>query len=254
MNRRAVVLTGLVAWPAARVAMPGSAAPTRDSRRKHRPARPRPVLKTVTRTFASTELMTVPGSGTSSGPASPYPSTILVSGLKNGRSQKVTVTLKGLSHTFPTDLDVLVVAPNGRAVVVMSDLGGGGTATGATLVFDDQAPGPPPLTLVTGVYLPTNVGSQVDAFPLPAPIDAIGASLADLIGGNPNGHWHLYVVDDTSPDGGTIGGWSLTIRALITVKPKPRRKPRRKPKRRRGQRCRRFALWPAPVGRKCPAR
>lgn len=57
------------------------------------------------------------------GPAAAYPSTIEVSG--SARSiQKVTVTLNGLSHTFPDDLDILLVGPDGRTVLLMSDSGG----------------------------------------------------------------------------------------------------------------------------------
>src|SRR5215218_1223347 len=55
--------------------------------------------------------------------ASPYPSTINVSGLA-GNVQKATVTLRSFTHTCPEDLDVLVVGPSGANTILMSDVGG----------------------------------------------------------------------------------------------------------------------------------
>ena len=53
------------------------------------------------------------------GDAIPYPSTITVSGL-TGRVSKATVTLNGLSHTYPHDVNVLLVSPAGIQTVLMS--------------------------------------------------------------------------------------------------------------------------------------
>src|SRR5215213_4164699 len=52
----------------------------------------------------------------------PYPSPIAVSGL-GGTVTDVNVTLKGLSYPSPPDLDVLLVAPDGTNLIVMSDVG-----------------------------------------------------------------------------------------------------------------------------------
>lgn len=43
--------------------------------------------------------------------ASLYPSDIIVSGL--GSIDKITITLSGLNHTFPDDIDILLVGPQG---------------------------------------------------------------------------------------------------------------------------------------------
>ena len=75
------------------------------------------------------------------GPASPYPSTIAVSGL-TGHVSNVCVTLSAVSHPFPDDIDVLLVAPDGRGVVLMSDAGGGNTLQNVELTFDDSAGAP----------------------------------------------------------------------------------------------------------------
>jgi hypothetical protein len=46
-------------------------------------------------------------------PASPYPSSITVTGLV-GTISKVTATITNLSHGSPDDIDMLLVGPNGR--------------------------------------------------------------------------------------------------------------------------------------------
>ena len=46
------------------------------------------------------------------GTATPYPSTCVVSGL-SGSISDVNVQLAGLSHTYPDDIDMLLVSPGG---------------------------------------------------------------------------------------------------------------------------------------------
>ncbi|MFQ3632462.1 hypothetical protein, partial [Roseiflexus sp.] len=57
------------------------------------------------------------------GAATPYPSTIEVSGLSSS-IVSVAVRLNRLSHTFPDDLDIVLVGPSGQAIMLMSDAGG----------------------------------------------------------------------------------------------------------------------------------
>ena len=57
-----------------------------------------------------------------SGPAKPYPSVINVSNFI-GLLGKVTVTLSNLNHTYPGDVNVLLVAPGGAKALVMSHAG-----------------------------------------------------------------------------------------------------------------------------------
>lgn len=146
-----------------------------------------------------------------SGVAAPYPSNIATSGLA-GTVTKVTVTLNGLSHSFPADIDMLLVGPSGENAIIMSDAGGGNPGvTNATFTLDDAAAGSIPEPLVNGTFQPTNLGPG-DPFPAPAPAPAGGSALSIFNGTNPNGTWSLYVVDDASGDTGTItGGWSVTI-------------------------------------------
>ncbi|MDQ4122231.1 MAG: FG-GAP-like repeat-containing protein [Acidobacteriota bacterium] len=149
--------------------------------------------------------------------ANPYPSSINVSGVR-GNIEKLTVKLNSYGHSFPDDVDVLLVAPDGGSVVLMSDAGGGFNVTGTTLTFDDSAEsGLPDSGLIeTGSFKPTNFESN-DNFPLPAPAQASGSALSHFNGSSPNGTWSLYVVDDSGQDAGVIaGGWSLTISNGIT--------------------------------------
>ncbi|TMQ18551.1 MAG: hypothetical protein E6J91_07705 [Deltaproteobacteria bacterium] len=141
--------------------------------------------------------------------ASPYPSMINVSGVP-GTVRAVCVTLNGLFHTFPSDIDILLVGPHGQQVILLSDAGGGTDAVGLTITFDDAAAAIAPATLVSGTFRPTNIGGG-DIFP-GAPPGAPAAALAAFAGTDPNGAWRLFVVDDAGIDAGRIaGGWSLTI-------------------------------------------
>jgi uncharacterized repeat protein (TIGR01451 family) len=145
--------------------------------------------------------------------ASPYPSAIVLSGI-TGTVTKVTATLRGLSHTYPDDIDILLVGPNGQNVLLMSDTGDSSTVTNLTLTFDDAAASSlPDASLITsGTYKPTNFDTNTDNFPSPVPTGPFGNSLSVFNGLNPNGAWMLYVQDDAAVDVGTIArGWSLSL-------------------------------------------
>lgn len=171
--------------------------------------------------FSNAALIIIPESGTT-GPASPYPATITVSGL--GLATDLNVTLSSLTHTFPVDLDVLLVGPTGLNVLLMSDTGGDTDANLVTLVFDDDALGylPAAAEITSGTYRPTNFDFLgVDVFPAPAPAGPYGESLSAFEGLDPNGVWQLLVFDDEGQDTGYIAnGFSLDFGAtpiLATV-------------------------------------
>jgi len=150
---------------------------------------------------------------------SPYPSTVSVTGMI-GTLTKVTVRLAGLTHAYPDDIDVALVAPGGQAVLLMSDVGGAAGLAGVSLTFDSEAPGvlPDVTQIVAGVYRPTNVGAA-DAFPAPAPAGTYGTALTAFNGFDPNGTWRLHVVDDEGGDVGSLTGWVLTVSATNTPPP-----------------------------------
>lgn len=163
--------------------------------------------------FANPEPITLANSP-GVGKGNPYPSTIVVDRVR-GTVQRVTVTLAQLNHAYPSDLDILLVGPQGQQVVLMSDAGGGERLTNVRLTLDDAAseglPFNPATAIVSGSYKPTNHQGS-DAFP-DAPAGTISATLsAAFQGTNPNGTWSLYVIDDAAPDGFTLtGGWILNI-------------------------------------------
>ena len=147
-------------------------------------------------------------------PASPYPSNISVTGLPKGITD-VNVTLSSLDHSFPDNIDVMLVGPGGQSVILMSDVGGGDDVSGVNLTLDDQAASnlPNSSTLTSGSYRPTNDNPSPDDFAAPAPSSALATStLSSFNTTNPNGTWRLFVMDDAASDTGDFsGGWSLQI-------------------------------------------
>jgi hypothetical protein len=175
--------------------------------------------KTVTKTFSSNSVITIPGAG-DQGPANLYPSTIQVSGLKKGKILDVNVTLRNFNHTDTDEVDVLLVASHlpGRTATILSDIGNA-DAVDLTLVLDDEAPLPTTDPIVSGTFQPNNGGAFVDPFPVPAPVPTGNASLNAFDGQKPNGQWQLFVVDDATMDTGNFaGGWSIQIKAQVKEK------------------------------------
>ncbi len=164
--------------------------------------------------FANATSVNIPATAPTgtSGAASPYPSTISVSGIA-GTVNRVIVKLFGMNHTFPGDIDVLLVGPGGQKVIIMSDVGSSFDLINVNLTLDDTAAAslPASTAITSGTWRPTNSGTG-DTFTAPAPAGPYGSLLADFNGTNPNGNWQLYVIDDAGGDSGNIaGGWSLTF-------------------------------------------
>jgi uncharacterized repeat protein (TIGR01451 family) len=168
-----------------------------------------------TASFSNAAAITIPGQGS----ASPYPSTIEVSGLL-GVTAKAVVTLNGVTHGFPDDVDIVLVSPTGQKVVLMSDAGGGHGITNRTLKFDDAGGAlPDTSTIYDGTYAPTDY-EPGDVFPPPAPAGPVGDSLGAFNGADPNGTWSLYVADDSTGDSGSIAnGWTFVLTTVSTVNP-----------------------------------
>jgi subtilisin-like proprotein convertase family protein len=149
----------------------------------------------------------------------PYPSAIAVSGAGNVVTD-VNVTVSGLTHTSPADIDMLLVGPRGQQATILSDAGSDADVNGVTLVLDDAAATPVGSPMVSGSFQPTNLGG-VDPFPTPSPAATGASALSAFNGTDPNGTWQLYVVDDAAGDIGALsGGWSLRITATDTVAPR----------------------------------
>jgi len=158
----------------------------------------------------------------STGVANPYPSLINVAGLPATGVTVKSVKLGNVNHTFPDDMDVVLVSPTGQAVILMSDAGGGTDAVGLDYTFDDAAVALADAAFnPSGTYKPTNFLTP-DDFPAPGPGSLTQATptLATFTG-SPNGNWSLYVVDDLGGDFGFIGNWSITfaVPSLVTFSP-----------------------------------
>jgi subtilisin-like proprotein convertase family protein len=157
-------------------------------------------------TTAASAPITVPALGNNgSGPASPYPVPIAVSGV-SGSVTDVNLKLNSVSHTWPDDLDMLLVSPTGAKAIVFSDVCGSTDLLNVSFVIDDQAAAPLSQTgpCTAGTFKPTDFVAG-DTFPAPAPAGPYGATLSVFNGASPNGTWNLYVNDDTNTDGGWIG-------------------------------------------------
>lgn len=146
------------------------------------------------------------------GPATPYPANITVSGLPIYGINVKSVTLNGFSHTWTSDVDIVLQSPSGTYVVLMSDVGGTAITNNATYTFDDAAA----TTMVgapvpSGTWRPTNSGAT-DVFPAPVGSLTQATPLISNFGtGNHNGVWRLFVADDAGADGGSITSWSITF-------------------------------------------
>lgn len=178
-------------------------------------------------TFCNSAAITIPASGTV-GVAAPYPSMLTVSGVPSPVA--LTLTINGLTHTFPSDIDMLLVGPFGQKMIVQSDTGSGTDLSHITYTLSDAGETALPGSgWLPGTYRPTSNGiAGTDVFAAPAPSGPYNeapptgtSSLRSSFGGiNANGTWSLYVVDDANGDSGSIAqGWCLNFGDASLVLP-----------------------------------
>lgn len=143
--------------------------------------------------------------------ADPYPSTIQVG--QTGPITDVDVTLHGLEHSFPADLQLALVGPGGRAVLLMSGSGGSNAIAGADLTFDDERQPIAGEISAGGAFQPTGDLATLEPFPAPGPATgALDTRLSAFDGLSAGGAWNLYARDTQPEDTGRIiTGWSLHI-------------------------------------------
>lgn len=185
----------------------------------------------ASRAFSNTNRITI-NDNTS---ASPYPSAIDVANM-GGTITRLTVTLTNFVHSYPDDVDVLLVGPSGERVTLISDAGGAVAVNGPgiSMTFADNATNTLPDVgpLLSRTYRPANYAgpglNTADTFPLPAPRPTVSdpfpytnTALAVFNGTVPNGTWSLFVVDDDVTGIGSIAGWSLNIQTSDPVAPSP---------------------------------
>jgi subtilisin-like proprotein convertase family protein len=159
--------------------------------------------------------------------ATPSPSPILVAG-QSGVLKSVEVSVSGILHTSQKDIDILLQAPSGQVVTLLSDMGGRSVSNPTvSLGFRTGAaplPAPGVDCLNDGTLASSDFFSPADndnplldcnsptttCIPDPA-LDANNTSLASLNETEPNGTWNLYVSDDCNLDSGSSTGWALNL-------------------------------------------
>jgi subtilisin-like proprotein convertase family protein len=160
--------------------------------------------------FASTNAIAIPDVGA----ATPYPSTINVSGM-SGTITNLSLTLSKINHSWIRDVSMLLVSPTGQGMVVFTRISSG-FVTNVTATLTDQTTFhlPDSFELWSERFWPTTNSVPNSLFPAPAPLGPYGpVTFSNSFNGLPaNGTWSLYVYDNGATDHGSIaGGWSLMI-------------------------------------------
>ncbi|HWX23026.1 MAG TPA: hypothetical protein VN578_24250 [Candidatus Binatia bacterium] len=181
-------------------------------------------------TFSSTNVIVINETGTPPIPAAPYPASLSVTGLNGLVVTKLTVTLHGLTHTFPSDINILLLGPLGQRAIIMAQTGGQDrySVTNLSLTLDDNAATPLPIytSLTSGTFQPTDGYLSLGYphfpydFPAPAPPGNSNSlsALSVFKNTDPTGQWSLFVVADSTGDSGSIsGGWSLNLSVAVPL-------------------------------------
>ena len=149
-----------------------------DSAKKQKPR-----FKIVERTYVSAPFISLPGIAL----ASRYPDSVEVHGRGDAKLIDVDLILYEFSHASPKDLDILLVAPDGRSALVMADAGGASAVPGMDLTLDDDAKRalPEAGAIVARSYRPANYDDSVmggrSAFPAKTACRANPASPATTL-------------------------------------------------------------------------
>lgn len=146
--------------------------------------------------------------------ANVYPSVITVpnNAVPGNTVQRIAVTITGINHPWCSDMLILLVSPDGRAVPLLSGNFGSADAVNTTASFYAEATTPVATTstnFVSGVYLPTT--NTNNTLPAPAPAGPYTATLSSLTGVSTVGNWQLFVADAFAPSDSLsiTGGWSI---------------------------------------------
>lgn len=151
--------------------------------------------------------------------------TLSVTGLR-GTISEVDFVVTGLTHTFPADLDFLLVGPDGVAnLEFWSDAGGSFPLSDATVTVAYASPLPLPFgaqinsssSYHEGDYGEVETASNWSGLTIGSinhaetnGFSGFGSVFA-LPGLSANGTWTLWVADDHAGDSGSLSSWSLKI-------------------------------------------
>jgi subtilisin-like proprotein convertase family protein len=162
----------------------------------------------------------VPSDPSGKGAADPYPLTRTVSGV-NGVITDLDVSLTGVYHARPADLEMVLEGPHGQKVALMSDVCGGSTAVNQAWAWDDEAISPMygATACPDGTYRPgSKVNDELMPYPLTLPLD-LRTTLREFDLTDPNGEWRLWVYDDQAGAGG-----AFTQRFKLDIETRPKAK------------------------------
>uniref|UniRef100_UPI00262FC1A1 PKD domain-containing protein n=1 Tax=Flavobacterium sp. TaxID=239 RepID=UPI00262FC1A1 len=145
--------------------------------------------------FTNSTPIAIPDSNTTTGAIS----TIAVTGINPNvvSATSIVSVCLNITHTWDSDLDIYLQAPNGTRIELSTDNGGAGanytntcfSMSAATLVTAGAAP-------FTGTFTPEQ-------------------SFALLNGSIINGNWQLIVQDDLGGDIGTLNNWNITFQNTL---------------------------------------
>lgn len=171
----------------------------------------------LAQTFNNFTPITIPTIGS----GSPYPSTISVAGVPTVSNITVSVSV---THPYISDLELLLVSPSGKKILLLSDAGASTSVTATTFSFSPRSylPSFPSFwTPSSGTNFRPTDNVAGDVLPAPAPAGPYTDPLSSVLGLSGNGVWSLYVADDESPDGGTIQSWSITLNGADPITAEP---------------------------------
>jgi subtilisin-like proprotein convertase family protein len=158
--------------------------------------------------FIAYEGLNVPQSGLTTGRSQPYPAVIPVTGVRHPIAS--VRFSQFIMHTYPDDIDMVLVSPRGLAVVLLSDCGGSTDFSGTISIAQGAPAAPNDAPLVDGAtYSPTDY--DPGDLPPGLPTGLTFTTLAGLIGTDANGEWSVYVYDDGVNDVGLMSPPRLDI-------------------------------------------
>jgi subtilisin-like proprotein convertase family protein len=146
------------------------------------------------------------------GPASVYPITFDLGSVAAGATVSAVRLDVALAHSYAADVNILLQAPNGQAVVVMANCGGGFPLANTVLSFADSSPNTlGAFTAISFTSYRPGTCAPVATPPGGGPLPPFGASFSTLNGQHARGTWKLWVYDDAPAGTGSISQATLTV-------------------------------------------
>ncbi len=151
----------------------------------------------------------VPPTGTGGFGTPPTTRILNVSGINGnigqtiGADAQLDQVILNISHTWNSDLELYLTAPNGAQILLWS--GVGGSSDGFDVTITDNAT--------------TSIASAGPGYPITGTYKAQGGLLNSVLAGSPaNGNWKLEIYDRFGGDNGTLNDFSLVFQTCTPAK------------------------------------